>query len=513
MPIENSGLSGKQAELSIEASVWNAVKKWLKSPSGVAFLSALLIGLAVHLYVYTNLYLGHDASIFYHYSGSWDTQTGRFAGTYVKQLTHGSLQLPLLIGFIVLLLLGLSSALICKTLRIEKPVYVVLTSACIVTWPTVVSINCFIYMSSQFGIAVFAACLAVYVAERYRWGFAYAVPLIIVSMACYQAYWGTAAMLMLLCIIRDIFETREPASKIWFIKALRYAAALALGLLAYYGLWQFLVSVSGLELPSHVGMNSAGFASLAEFFSILKDTYYYVYAFYFKTNLYSYYPAWLRTAVLLGVAVALFLAARLAALRKIHKQPGKCLLLALAVLLLPVAVNCARLFAKGLTDSPLTKFAFISPLLILLMLLSLTADEKGVFPSFRLKTAAFGLSLAVLLASFLNGLFGANATYVKLEATYHMALSHMTQYLSRIQAEPEYRANMTPVFFVGDHPPARPLTGFEWTRDIHGAPDSAMPYTWAVQKFFATFMASDNPVDITYAYKDRGTGARSLPLP
>ncbi len=467
--------------VSIEASCWSAVKRWFKSTSGIAFVSVFIVGLAAHLYVYTNLYLAHDAAFLHNYDPAWDTLTGRFFGTAVKQALHGSLQLPLLIGFISLILLGLSSVCVCKTLRIQKPVYIVLTSACIVTWPTITSINCYIYMASQFCVAIFAACLAAYIADRFRLGFVFAIPLIIVSMACYQAYWGTAAALMLLVIIGDILENRTPAAKLWQ-KALRFLIALGISLGVYYGLWRFLAG--GMDMPVYLGMDALGYGSLGEFFIALKDTYYYVYAFFLRPNVYSYYPIYLFVAVLLGMAVAVFLGVRMIIIRRIYRQRAKCLLLALSLVLLPVAMNCATLFSGGAeTNSLLTRFAFLSPLLVLVMLLSQISTDNSIIPSPKLHAAVFFVSAAVLLSSCLNGFFGANATYVRQESGYHMALSHVTQYLNRIQAEPGYRAD-TPVLLVGEPGPVE-RGGFGWTEHVTGVTPNVLSYKNVVHEYFS----------------------------
>ncbi len=482
--MDNTGASPFNNDAaSIEASVWNALRRWVKSPSGMAFLSAVLIGLITHLYIYTNLYLAHDAVFLYNTYQNWEMQLGRFIGLPIKQILHNYLQLPFLIGILSLALIGMSSVFICAALKLKKPVYIVLTGAVIVTWPTITSTYCYMFTAVPYFMAMFAACLSAYIANRFRLVYLFGIPLIVVSMGCYQAYWGTAAMLMLLIIIGDILDGGAPASKI-FYKALRFLITLGIGLGLYYGLWHIVLGANGLSFVTYLGIDEMGFRSLADLLKALKDTYFYVYAFFLRPNVYSYYPLYLFAVVLLGVALAALLGVRIIVLHKLYKEPAKCALLAAALALLPIAMNCATFFSRGASaDSLVTRFAFLAPLLILIMLISHAADDKSILPNPKLKAAAFYMSAAVLLASCFNGFYGANATYVRQESGYHAAVSHVTQYLNRIQSEPGYTAD-TPVLIIGA-PEAYERRGFGWTENVTGVTPNVLSREADVREYIS----------------------------
>ncbi len=477
---EASVTAADYCDVSIEKTVLASIKKWLKSPSGISLLSTLIIGLIVHLYIYTNIYFGHDASEIMNYSPGWDIVTGRFVGTFIKQI-HNSLQLPFLIGIISLVLLGFSSVLICKMLEIEKTIFIIATSALIVSWPTIIGNNCYYYMAGQFCMAIFASILAAFVTDRFKLGYLASIPIIVISMACYQSYWGTAATLLLICLIRDILGNYKKTSLI-ILHGIKSLIMLVTGFAIYYLLWNYILSVNSLEATAYRGMDSMGYASVEEFFVYLKGTYYTVAKFFLKQNFMSYYPVYLMVAVWVGLAFALGLIFNIIIKCKLYKQSIKLILLILMVFLMPIAMNCVELFSKGTTQNVLSQFAFLAPLLVLIMLISKTDGDPGLIKDVRLKITAFGVSILVFLLCFANGLYGANITYVKLEINYDNALSYVTQCLSRIHAEEGYNTD-TPVAIVGQ-PKTFGKTGFEWTRDISGASDTALTYTGPINAFF-----------------------------
>lgn len=453
------------------------VKKWIKSADGISFLSAFFVGFIVHLYIYTNLYLSHDASSVHQYSPEWDIVTGRYVGTLIKQL-HGSLQTPVMIGFITMIFLSLSSLFINKALQIKKPIFLILISILIVTWPTITAMNAYLYMASQFGFAIFSACLAAYVTERYRYGFAMGIPLLCISMACYQAYWGTCATIMLLCIFRDVFNHQASTQKIVF-KCIRFTVTLGLGILLYYGLWIYFMKVHHLAMTNYLGMDTMGYASFAEFFTALRNTYGTVFAFFFKPNTQSYYPVHIMVAGWASISLMLALTIVFALQQKIYLQPLRCVILIVSCILFPMAINCGEIFSKSVTTpTALMRFAFMAPFLLLILVVSMLEERSQKTFPFQLVSS---ISVAIIALHCINGFYGANATYLKIESNYHIALSTTTQWLTRIQAEPAYKAD-TPVAIVGQ-PKLLHRSGFDWCEDIPGANNTALTYDRPIRRF------------------------------
>ena len=481
----------------------DSLKNHVKFVSGdkVAFVSAIFAGLLAHFYIYTNMFLGHDASYLHSYMPTYDLLTGRFVGPLVKAI-HGSMQAPWLIGMICLVLLGLSSVLVCRMLHIKSKVHLVLISACIATWPTVVSINGFMFLAVQHIFAFFAACLAAYIADRYKWGFVAAIALVVISMGNYQAYWGTTASLLILCIIRYILSP-ESTTKTLLIKCARALLTLALGLLFYYQLWVFLVDLLGLQKPAFLGMDDIGFASVNEFLRVLYSTYRTVFRFFLYPNEFSYYPVWLMVAVCISVLLALFLICRIVVMAKIYKNPIKVTTLVLAFLLYPIAMNSTEVFSAGQSVRLLAFYAFVTPLFLLPMVLE---KLNGPLAEFNLKRHAKKLLYASIIAitlSSLNGIYGANISYLRLEANYHIALSQATTKLTMITSQEGYRRD-TPVAIIGNtHWWALPefsRRGFDWMRDVPGVHDIALTYFLPIHAFLQMLSPHINLVSNTSVY-------------
>jgi hypothetical protein len=452
-------------------SISSIIKSQIRSSNGIAFISTVIVGLLAHLYIYTNLYLGHDAALLHNYVPSLDIITGRFASIVVRYL-NGALQTPWLIGYISLIFLGVASALICKILKITKPVYIVLISATIVTWPTITSMHCFVFATSVFSFSILMACMAAYVTDRYKFGFIAGIPLIVVSMGCYQTLWGLSAALLLICMIRNICINHDEGVRAVLVKLLRYAATLILGFIAYFGLWKLTMNISGLAAIEYKGMDDLGYSSASEFLNVLYTTYRTVYWFFLRPDRFSYYPSWLMVVCCISVVIAICLIFVLIVKRKIYKSPVKLFLLAVCFLLFPIAINCTELFSKSLSVNVLGFFAFALPFFLLPMVLS-QLDLRKV--SYKKYIAVMCISVIPLICSSLNGLYGANASYLKLDANYHIAISQVSQYMSRISAVEGYETG-TPIALIGFANPFKP-SGFEWCRDITGVFDSALTYS------------------------------------
>lgn len=415
--------------------------------------------------------MGHDASGVCLFSPGWDIVTGHYLGTYIKEL-HGSLYTPWLIGVIALLFLGLSAILICRLLGIKNPVCLAVVSAAIVTWPTVTSMHSYLYMATQFSFAILAACMAAYVTDRKKYGFLAGIPFLAASMACYQSEWGTCAALLLLCIVRESLNPKTKA-KTLLVKCTLSAVVLIVGFLVYYGLWNAVLEVNGLTRTDYLGMNTMGYSSLSEFFTVLVSAYRRVFSFFLVPNTQSYYPFYLMVAGCIGILLALYLIATRIRQEKMQKQPTKLLVLCACLAVLPLAININEVFSKSMSTTSLSRFAWLIPFFCLPMLL---ATEKG---QNRKQLVVRGISIAVLLLSSVNGIWGANATYLKLESNYHRSISLITQYTSRIISESGYEAD-TPVAIIGKPQPSV-RDGFEWVEDVMGAEDTSLTYAGSIR--------------------------------
>jgi hypothetical protein len=444
-----------------------------------AFLSAAIIGFITHMYVYTNLYLGHDASLLYNYNRNLDIVTGRYLGTFLKY-SHNFLQTPLLIGLISLIFLGFSSAVICRILKIKDKPFLIIISAFIVTWPVITSINCYIFAADLFSFAIFTACLSAYFTDKYKFGFIAGIPLLVLSMASYQSYWGTCATLLIFCIVRNIIIDKS-TDKETIMKCLRFAATLLIGFIIYYFLWNFIVAAAGKSMIDYLGMDNMGYSSVTELFQNLISTYRTVFVFFFKPNAQSYYPVYLMLAGIVSVITAMSLIFLSVVNKKLYKQPVKLSILIFCFLVMPIAINCVELMSKGASLTLLGRFAYLFPFLLLPMLLSQFENNFFVKYLVLCKRAA----IIVLVLSCLNGIYGANATYLKLESNYHIAISQVTQYMSRITAEEGYETT-TPVVFIGGAKGYK-KPGFEWCNNVTGAWDTGLSFESPIRNIFLLF--------------------------
>ena len=135
----------------------NKIKKTWK----LAFFSAFVLGLLVHLYKFTNLLPNADA-LYNFYSNQNMAASGRWFLSIACGLSS-YFDLPWVNGLLSLVFMGLTSAMVAEVFRMKNPVLILLSSGLLVSFPAVTATLSYEFTADGYmlamALAAFSVCL------------------------------------------------------------------------------------------------------------------------------------------------------------------------------------------------------------------------------------------------------------------------------------------------------------------------------------------------------------------
>jgi hypothetical protein len=409
--------------------------KRIKPNQKAAFFSCLIVGYLVHLYAFTNLIPNSDGL-----SRVYDTQqmtiSGRWFLHYASSL-NGFTQMPAVIGFLSLFLLGLAAALAVDLLGLRSRLLSGLAGAIMAAFPCMGYTFLYLFTASAYCLSIFLAVLSVWLAKRGRLGWLLGVISLALAMGTYQAYVTVAIALSLLVVFRAALDLTESFSSVLQL-GLRLMAYLAAGAALYYGTLMVFLKVKDLELLSYLGIDavSAGYP-FAQLPALLFSTYRQVVAFFFvpgSPNGFS--NSWMVALDVLALGIGLLCICRLD--RRVWAEPWRPLCALAMLALLPLGINFAQIISPYSVPTPLMKYAFVVVYLAVLLL----ADQADR-PSASLVQRGAALGIPIWAAALLLFCMNTNNLLYTASAQAHQATeSYVTRLLTRIQSCPGYEADM-----------------------------------------------------------------------
>ena len=133
----------------------------------LCMLATFIIGLAAHMYCYTNMLTGADDSALFTQGFSWaDGASGTRWLIKLYWDLLGTIRTPWLLGVVTLALYGAAAWFVCEALGITSRAGVVLVSGLMVTCPTMISSNFYLTSAHIYAGALLFACMAAYAYEK-----------------------------------------------------------------------------------------------------------------------------------------------------------------------------------------------------------------------------------------------------------------------------------------------------------------------------------------------------------
>lgn len=430
------------------------LKVWiskLERRDRICLVTGLVTGLVTHLMMLTNKITNLDDIVCVP-----DVGGGAVLGRYLQMPVHmlfSEWSAPALNGMMAILLLTITCCILLHLLRLNSDTAAVLVPFLMLTGPSVASNMYYMYLAPTFAVAILLSVATVAITEwggRFGWipGFC----LLIISMACYQAYFALCATVFLLAFAMALIDGKEPREVI--IRGLRALLVLGLAMAGYL----LSLRLLPIELSDYKGLDSIGDTTLISRMHSVLRTWHRVLQ-YFVTQPESYNVGapilWMRMLSLCLVILFIILIVQ----RRMVQSRTRLLLLLFVLALLPCAMGLTYVMAPEVSHaSTVMTFSYIGFDLLLVAFLerirvsALRAEGKGPATVRRQALTAFLTATVLLLIArgYTDYRLVNNAYYRS-----HLAQIRMEQFYGRIMERLESEGYVAgePVMIVGQYDP------------------------------------------------------------
>ena len=377
----------------------------------LCMLATFIIGLAAHMYCYTNMLTGADDSALFAQGITWSygaSGTRWLIKLYWDLL--GTIRTPWLLGVVTLLLYGAAAWFVCEMLGITSRVGVVLVSGLMVTCPTMISSNFYLTSAHMYAGALLFACMAAYAYEKWRYGWIAAFVFMLLSEGSYAAYIGMTLCLFFLCSLKELLFAEKSNDQ--------------RNLVRHFGmLFLFAGSMVGTTIICNLitSNNTAGRVQDAQaqaatdYIGNIITSVQQVFTFFLPGtyNTYFHGERIMYSLFLLCAALSAVLVIWLLVKQRLWKRPLGLFLLVADIVCLPLAMNAIGIVAKWVHT--LMTFAYLTPWLFFVMAVEQLYRREDLRKDWE-KLLRWGYSLLACVVAALTILCGvrlANLCYTK----------------------------------------------------------------------------------------------------
>ena len=426
--------------------LWARISKNMR----VAFFSAFIMGLLVHLYMLTNKFPNHDEILLTFQNTDLETSGRWFLG--VLGVFSSSFSLPWINGLISITAISVSSALIVSFFRFEKPLQAFLVSFALVSFPVVGNTFAFMYTADGYFLGFMLAVIGVYMLDRSRFGFLLSAVLFTLSLGTYQAYICFAIALMAMKVIA-ILLAGSATNRALISILLRYVASLVISAVLYLLISKGILWLTNQQMTDYIGLREMDQLQLANLPRRLYLTYYQFFNYLLvKSGQNS--SVWLSVAHLIcGIVTAFGL------IRLLVKGPKRTrlqtALLVIMLGLIPLWFNIIYL-----TNAAYVHDMMVYGICCLYILAVLTWSLSDTLLPDEQKTAILKVkrqslnaliswcALITVLFSSLSWSVYTNQEYFVLQTKYENLYALCERIVNRIETDPLYKVGM-PVAVLG----------------------------------------------------------------
>ncbi len=458
--------------------IYEKLKKGIRREWKIAFLTAFLLGLLIHLPIMTSDIPNHDGLDSMYFDQNMIT-SGRWFLTVACGFSS-YFTLPWLIGVLGLLFLSCTAAALTELLELKRTWNIVLVSGLLVSFPALASTFAYVFTLDGYMLALFLAVLSVLLTKKYKYGFAAGAVCLAFSLGTYQAYLPFAILLCIYSILICMMESGSVKEKIKAILNYLYMGVLGGGL--YLVILRILLKVQGKELASYQGINGMSTGNAAQSAGLLatvKEMYIDFVTFSLKGNV-VFNNFFSGAALLLLAAVAVFVLCRLCFLRKWWKNPLFFVIIGLLALGVPIATNIILVISPDVTYHLLMRYQWVVYPILLLAFCERYAGEGKPVPFVQ-----WGLLCAGVVMVFNYSVMD-NIAYSNLQKKYEKTYAYCIRLLDRIEQTEGYYQGI-PVAMIGvvsdSEYPSTDITG-EVTGGMIGIGGDSLLYTGANYQAF-----------------------------
>lgn len=404
-------------------------KTKIKTTWRIAFVSALVLGLLIHLPVMLSDIPNHDGLSSMYFDQNMIT-SGRWFLTVACGFSS-YFTIPWVIGLIGLIWLGLTTAVLTEVLELTDPVTITVVSGLLVSFPALASTFAYVFTMDGYMMALFLAILAVLFTKKQKKGWLAGAVCLAFSMGIYQAYLPFAILLCVYVILLFFMEEKGWKTKAFYV--LRYLGMGVAGAALYYVILQILLKLQGKVLDTYQGINSMeqGGSGLG-LFATIRGMYVDFLAFtvhgnVLVNNIFSF------TACAALVLLVAYLLVRSMLRRKWWKNPAFFVIMILLGISMPLLTNVILLISPNLTYHLLMRYQWV----LYLILMTAFADRYTAEESRTDVVLQWAALCAAVVLVFDYGISD-NIGYSNLEKKYEKTYAYCVRLLDRIEQTEGY---------------------------------------------------------------------------
>lgn len=409
-----------------------------------AFLSALIACFATHSFMFTNVLVNHD--VLGRFYGNMDYS---LSGRWLLQAVTGistSLDMPWVSGVLSSLYLSLSAALITSLFRVRNIGFAAAIGAMMAMFPAVFAIFVFIYTADEYFLSLLLCCLAIWIARRWKWGFALGAVLLAMSAGIYQAFMAFAAGVLILALLMDALGESRVNLKTFLWRAGCYLIMLA----GAFGLYAAVLQASlhgavAVGRYSYVGFNGIAQEGLPRLLALVGGAYQSCYAFFFVDS--AQYSTLIPALCALLAGISLITLGAGVWLRKTYCQPWRILFSLLLLVVLPIGAGCMYIISPQ-GAFPRMLYGLLCFLLLPVLALSdagFLVPKAGGLKVYRVVSL---LTLITLLPINHSYFLLANRCYLREQLIYEHTYAYTVKLSARIESTEGYEPGMR-ILFLG----------------------------------------------------------------
>lgn len=393
-------------------------------------------GLVVHGFALMNVLHNYD-DILQHPKGyGAGIESGRWLlhilGDFFQNVLGLGYNLSLVNGMLYIFLIAVSAGFVVNLLGIRSKVRAALIGALMVSFPTVTATMVFRFTAPYYGLSLFLAVFAVWVAFRCKWGMVLSVLCIAASMGIYQAYVPVSIALFLMVLMRESLK-EDARLKDLILRGVACCVCLGLGVGLYLLCSKLALNyypfVYQRAFNEYQGIDTMGQIPLAQLPWLIKKAWLSGALF----SLQNYCDlvdarilklAWLALHLLTAVLVCILVYKR-------RKQPLNCAFFVLMLLFFPLAVNFVVVMAPEGIIYTIMVYGFVLMGCLPLML----AEYLPQSAKQDLLTRGAAILAAVVI--FYNG-YHANMNYTRLYYANEQVKNYFTGMTAQIRMTEGY---------------------------------------------------------------------------
>ncbi len=416
--------------------LWNDKKKrYLILFSSLAFL------LAAHSYRWMNAMYAHDSLTVIQDDAAWQISLGRIWNPLYVWL-RGRIVAPGNVALFASAFLILSSALVIRTLRLEKPLPVVLCCGFLATFETLAFVNGMFLLSLDLDMLalLFAALAAWFLTGPKRvWRYAAGVVSVAAMLGLFQSYIEVTILLVCLELLRETLEGGD--AKKLFLKGLCCSGLLVLGGILYFLCLSAVLKATGIA-PAETsnGLVKMKTLTVPSVLSLSWDAWKSTLRYLFFQPAIAH-PELSRWGYCILGLLSVSGIVRIAVKKRLGA--GSLALAAFLLLIMPLGGNAVHVLSLGFKHS-LMNYSFVFFSVLAVMVFDMAGADGSA--AVRIARRAFPLLCAVLL---LNHVLFANQWYTRNDLSSRAGISFMTRLVTHMEETEGYETGRTPILILG----------------------------------------------------------------